>query len=96
MINFKGLKFYRGGGNGEVIKGLSAYDVVNYEVKILGNNLNVLLNKKELKSIKSDCLKWLCKDKQSARAYGVIESLIVNDYRIIAQDNFNGLLLEIK
>lgn len=96
-MNTKGIekKFYRGGGQGEIIKGLSAFDVINYEKIELGNCLNVLLNKKELKAIKSNCLKWLCIDKQSARAYGKPELIVLNDYRVIAKDNFKGLLLEI-
>jgi hypothetical protein len=87
--------FYRGGSAGEVIKGLSACDIIDYETKILGNNLNVLLSNKQLKLIKSNRLLWLCKDKRTASEYGEPEAVFINNYRIIARDNFKGFLIEV-
>jgi len=89
------MKFYRGGPESTMPKG-TAFDVINYEISELGNDISFELSKKELKTISANNLQWLTKKQSQAREYGKTSFIEVNNFRIIAKDNYGGLLIEIK
>ena len=71
----------------------SAKDVIEYEEKELGNKIKAEpgLN---LDAISSKNLIWVNKTKEQAKEYGEVEPITLDKYRIIARDNYGGLLIE--
>jgi hypothetical protein len=78
--------------------GLTAFDVVQYEIKELGNYADFKhLSKtmlKELKGYSADDIIWVTKSKRQAKHYGeVCLVYMTGDERIIATDKDNGFLI---
>lgn len=87
--------FYRGGGQGEIVRGKTAQDVVTYEQQELGNADVKTVEGIDLESIPSDKLAWVTETKETAQAYGDAEKVVLSNFRIIARDSFGGLLVEV-
>jgi hypothetical protein len=83
--------FYRGGGTGEVVKGKTAQDIIDYETKELGNKIKVE-DGANLET-KSENLKWLTTKSTDAKMYGKVEK-IPGNFKIIARDNYGGVLVD--
>ncbi len=86
--------FYRGGGQGEKLTGITAQDVVKYEQKELGNKDVKATPGVNLKKIPGDRLVWLTETKEAAKEYGKVEKVTMNNYRIVARDGQGGVLIE--
>jgi hypothetical protein len=86
--------FYRGGGQGEVVKGKTAQEIVNYEVKELGNKDIKAEPGIDLTKIPSDKLVWLTETKEAAKEYGKVEEVKLENYRVVARDSSGGVLVE--
>jgi hypothetical protein len=84
--------YYRGGGTGSMPKGLSAADVLKYETQELGNTITPEPGI-DLSSIKSEKLVWVTNTKDAAKEYGKVEP-ITGNFRVVARDNYGGLLVE--
>jgi len=84
---------YRGGPESEMPRGLSAWNILCYEIYELGNEITSKLSKSELKNIKSNRLMWVAKTEEDAEEFGDVEEIEI-DYRIIATDPYGGLLIE--
>jgi len=86
--------FYRGGGEGSMPRGKTAQDVINYETKELGNNIQIEPNIK-LGEIPSEKLVWLTEEEKDAIEYGDVDEIeLEGEYRIIARDQDGGILVE--
>lgn len=72
----------------------TAWDLIQYESEELGNDIGILLTKEELKKINALNCRWLTESKKSAMEYGEALSVRIGDHRIIAKDNYGGLLIE--
>lgn len=86
--------FYRGGGGCNILKGMTAQDIVDYEIRELGNDLE-LRSGINLPSIKSEKVRWFTGSKKSAAQYGKVLEVMVTNYRILARDNDDGILVEL-
>jgi hypothetical protein len=84
--------YYRGGPESAMPKG-TAQDVINYETKELGNKINVEPNI-DLNTIPAKNLQWVTETKEQAREYGKTGPVEVAGHRVIARDNYGGLLIE--
>ena len=96
------LPLYKGkafrGDTGYRNEGLTAFDVVQYESRELGNYADFKhLNKTmltELKKYSSDDIIWVTKNKRTAKHYGeVCLIFMTGNERIIATDGDNGYLI---
>ncbi len=85
--------FYRGGGDSNLIRGMTAQDIVDYEIKELGNILE-LKSDIDLSLVRSENVRWFTESKESAIQYGEISKVMVMNYRILARDNDGGILVE--
>ena len=85
---------YRGGGIGSMPRNLTAKDVIDYEVKELGNTIEVTKGV-NLDKIPSKSLEWLVPTAKLAGEYGEVTRVFIKDYRVIATDNYGGLLIEV-
>lgn len=85
--------WYRGGGEGETIRGKTAQDIVDYEVKDLGNDITIEPGV-NLSDIKSENVKWLTTTKNAAKEYGKVDK-VAGDFKIIARDNYGGVLVDV-
>jgi hypothetical protein len=73
-------------------RGLTAADVIAFETDELGNDL-ILEPGVATETIKSERLVWLTTTKQAAKHYGYVEA-VTGNFRIIARDHDDGLLVE--
>lgn len=89
-------QMYRGGPESAMPKGMTAQDIIDYETKELGNKINVEQGI-DLKSIPSERLKWFTTTEEAAKEYGetALQDLEPGSYRTIANDNYNGVLVEL-
>lgn len=85
-------KVYRGGGAGELLKGKTAKDIIDYETKELGNKIEIKQGI-DLSKIKSENVRWLTRDKASAKEYG--KALEATGGEVFATDNYGGMLVDI-
>lgn len=90
-----GMVYYRGGGEGEKIKGKTAQDIINYEKKELGNTDVVVEKGVNLAKIKSENTVWVTVDAESAKEYGEVVKQEYPNAKIIARDGQGGVLLDI-
>ncbi len=86
--------FYRGGGEGEIVRGKTAKDIIKYETDELGNAIHIEKGI-DLSNIPSERVKWLTTTKKGAAEYGKVATE-VGDYKVIARDNYGGVLVDIK
>src|SRR3990167_5444455 len=86
--------FYRGGGEGSIPRGLTAQDIVNFERKELGNKDIKAEKGIVFKDIPSERLVWLTQTEESAKRYGKVEPVKLDNYRIVAKDSDGGVLVE--
>lgn len=89
-------KFYRGGPDSEMPKGLTAQDIINYEQKDLGNVDVKPVKGIDPTQIKSDHLMWVTGDMKSARQYGKAYETGISKPQIIATDGQGGYLINTK
>lgn len=90
----KPSRFYRGGADSSMPKGMSAEDVIRYEKDELGN-LDIKVEPGiDLKKVKSDKLMWLTEKQKDASQYGKTSSIDLDDYRIVARDGEGGVLVD--
>ena len=87
-------RYYRGGGDGSMPKGVTAQEVVDYEVKELGNNIKVE-NGVDLKQYPSESLQWLSTTKKGAKQFGDVQEKTGN-FTILAKDPYGGVLVSTK
>ena len=85
-------KWYRGGGDPEIIKGKTAQDMIDYEVNELGNDINIA-GGIDLAKHKSENCRWVTKTRDSAKEYGDVEE--THGGEILATDNYGGYLVDI-
>jgi hypothetical protein len=72
----------------------SAYDVIQYEIQELGNDIRSNLSEGELKQIPAYQLQWLTSDEDYASEFGdVYEVNVNNETKIVAVDPNGGLLI---
>lgn len=88
-------RFYRGGAEGAMPKGLTANDVIQYEQKELGNNITVEKGV-DPEKIKSDNLEWVAANEEYASQFGdvTVKDLTEGSFRIVARDTDGGILIE--
>lgn len=91
-LKAKQPRYYRGGGEGSMPKGVTARHVVDYERKELGNKIKVARGVK-LHKIKSERLAWLTGKSKDAKQYGKVKR-VEGKYRPVAHDSFGGFLAE--
>lgn len=89
------MVYYRGGGEGEKIKGKTAKDIINYEQKELGNTDVVVEKGVNPAKIKSENTVWVTVDAESAKEYGEVVKQEYPNAKIIARDGQGGVLLDI-
>lgn len=85
-------KFYRGGPASAMPEG-TALDVIKYEREELGNNIKVTPGTK-LDQIPAKSLQWVTLKPEDASEYGDTNEIIFDHYKIVAKDNYGGLLIE--
>jgi hypothetical protein len=89
--------FYRGGPESAPPAGKTALDIINYEVKELGNqDIKVHLSDSELRNIPSENTRWFATSQEAAKEYGKVSKEKIGKYRIIAEDSNGGVLLDIR
>ncbi|MGD0643266.1 MAG: hypothetical protein ABSC22_21205 [Roseiarcus sp.] len=86
--------YFRGGGTGSMPSGMTAQDVLNYEMGELGNSLDIA-DGVELSAVPSERLRWVTKSKKAACEYGEVSRVPVAEHRVIACDRCGGFLIEI-
>ena len=85
--------YFRGGSESSMPKNRTAKDVIDYEVKELGNALEVSLYI-DLAIIPAQNLSWVTKSESTARRYGTVSKFQIGNHRIIAKDGMGGFLIE--
>ncbi len=86
--------FYRGGGEGAVPEAKTAQDILNYEIKELGNADVVAEPGIDLKKIPAKNVQWLTETRKAAAEYGKVQEVKIANYRIVARDDEGGVLVE--
>jgi hypothetical protein len=84
--------WWRGGSPSEMPRGVSAYDIIQYEREDLRNDITPLLPEHELKRIPASHLLWVCRERKTAQGYGK-PCKIVGHFTPIARDNYGGFLV---
>lgn len=85
--------YYRGGPDSAMPKG-TAKDVIGYEKTELGNDIKVEVPESELSQIQAKNLEWVTEKADQAADYGEVSPITVGAHRIIARDNYGGVLIE--
>jgi len=85
---------FRGGPKSSMPPNKSAYDVIQYEIQELGNDIRSNLSEEELKQIPAYKLQWLTSDKDYASEFGDVYKVNTNNKtKIVAVDPNGGLLI---
>lgn len=92
ILKAERVKYYRGGGEGAAPAG-TAQDIINYETDELGNKINVEEGV-DLKEIPAKNTVWLTEKKEDAGEYGEVEEVEIEGGRVLARDNYGGVLIE--
>jgi superfamily II DNA or RNA helicase len=96
VVPVKEENYFRGDGKGSMPKGLTALDVLKYENEELGNaDIKAKVSDDDLKNIKSENLVWLTTTEEAAKEYGDITKENVGLHRIVAEDGYGGILIEV-
>ena len=87
--------YYRGGAEPSVFDRMgTALEVVNYEIKELGNRDIKVEPGISLTAIPASRLVWVTETPKEAKQYGKVSKVELGKHRIIARDGFGGLLIE--
>jgi len=86
--------YWRGGPDCSMPRGLTARDVLNYEIEELGNDPSEyeVVPGADL-DIASERLRWVTELESDAAEYGEPWEFGVPEHEVIARDRFGGLLI---
>lgn len=92
------INLYRGGGEGEVIKGKTAQDIVNFEQQELGNTDIKPMPEVDLTQVPSENARWFTTTSKAAKEYGKVEKLTAaeKEFTVLATDGQGGVLVNTK
>jgi hypothetical protein len=86
-------RFYRGGGESAMPACLTRQDVLAYETKELGNSLDIRTDTGM--DLPARNLMWLTMRREDAARYGEVKTVDLEQFTIVAADNYGGYLVDI-